>query len=195
MKSYLVIFSIFVSLISSAQVFSPSTHQMVINVERQDFKPLREANWRVMVGNSSLATDDADVSRGGNGLGIGLEKIVSDRWSVGGYFSNIRANVTEKWNWEWMDAEVVKKEYRQSVSVLSAHGKYSFVNYPVNKWNLIQVSLLGGVMAVERLADQPTLIYGAAASYNYDNLIGFELNTKVNIRAEASTSANLVGYF
>ncbi len=79
--------------------------------------------------------------------------------------------------------------------MLNAYGKYAFINYPVNKWNLIQANVLGGLMVFDKGSRNTDVIYGLAASYNYDNVIGFELNTKLNFQAENSTSASLIGYF
>lgn len=187
--------SIVVLLISSITM-AQQPQQIVINVERQDFKPLQEVSWRVLVGNSSIVLDDSNARTTGNGLGVGIERIVSERWSVGAHYMNARSLTVDSNN-QIIDENGVfhSQEYRGNVNALSAYGKFSFVNFPINRWNLIQVSFLGGVANINWSTEVVDAFYGAAASYNYDNLIGFEFNTKVNIRAESSTSANLIGYF
>ncbi len=198
MKLFLAFAVVLISISSFAETAS-SARQIVINVDRQDFKPIQDVSWRVMVGNSNLTLGSGPISSSGSGLGVGIEKMLTDRWSLGGYYSNVRA-LTSDSSGQIFSPEAnqyVKRtsEYRENIGAFSAYGKYSFVNYPINKWNLVQVSILGGMMVVEHSTDVTDGIYGAAVSYNYDNIIGFELNSKVDLRAESFTSANLIGYF
>jgi hypothetical protein len=171
-------------------------NQILINVEREDFKPLQAVQWKVLVGSSSLTMQNGSISRTGNGLGVGIERILSDRWSAGASYANMRVIASDSSFLNQDDfGNQTAREYKENIHVLSAYGKYSIVNLSVNKWNLVQVSLLGGVMDTSASTSKTLLNYGAAVSYNYDNLIGFELNTKVNQYAESATSANLIGYF
>lgn len=185
------------TLILSIQTMAQQPSQIVINVDRQDFKPLQEVSWRLMAGSSSFSKQDNSISRTGTGLGIAIEKILTERWSLGAHYSNIRAltSDTSIYLYDQEGNRAGNREYNENVNLLNAYGKFAFINYPVNKWNLIQANLIGGIMTIDRGAKQVDLIYGIAASYNYDNLIGFELSTKVNFEAETSTSANLIGYF
>ena len=192
MKIYLAMAALLVSTVSMAQ----QPQQMVINVDRQDFKPIQEVSWKIMAGNSNISRTDGNVTRSGTGLGVGIEKMLTDRWAVAAHYANIRSVTAESSYWDKDEnGNYLTHEYRENINAISAYGKFSFVNFPINKWNLVQVSLLGGVMAVDKTSASLEPVYGASASYNYDNLIGFELNTKVNVQAEASTSANLIGYF
>jgi hypothetical protein len=171
-------------------------NQILINVEREDFKPLQAVQWKVLVGSSSLTMQNGNISRTGNGLGVGIERILSDRWSAGASYANMRVIASDSSFLNQDDfGNQTAREYKENIHVLSVYGKYSIVNLSVNKWNLVQVSLLGGVMDTSASTSNTLLNYGAAVSYNYDNLIGFELNTKVNQYAESATSANLIGYF
>lgn len=174
-------------LVSFGAMAQQSQSQIVLNVEREDFNPIDKASWRLMVGTASLDTKEGNVSRSGNGLGFTAEKIMSERFTLGAHLANVSTSVTDR------HFDGTQSEYKQSINMLDAYGKYAFVNYSINKWNQIQVSGLGGALAADKHATQ--LIYGLAASYNYDNVIGFELSTKLNFDAEASTSANLIGYF
>lgn len=190
-----VISAVAVFLVSICAL-SQTSQQIVIAVDREDFKPLQEVSWRIMAGTSSMSVTDGNISRSGNGLGIGIEKMLTSKWAVGVHYANIRSFTSDFDSPIYdLDGNARPFEYRQSINMFDVYGRYSFVNYPVNKWNLIQVSLLAGVMGMDRDARQTQPIYGAAMSYNYDNMLGFELNTKVNLDAEASTSANLIGYF
>lgn len=189
------IFAIAVFLISIGAM-SQTPQQIVIAVDREDFKPLQEVSWKIMAGTSSMSTTDGNVNRSGNGLGVGIEKMLTDRWAIGAHYANIRSFTSDSGNVSYdLDGNSHPFEYRESINMLDVYARYSFVNYPVNKWNLIQVSLLGGVMGMDKHTQGTLPVYGASASYNYDNMLGFELNTKVNVDAEASTSANLIGYF
>ncbi|GEM_PF-2597561 len=175
---------------------SQTPQQIVIAVDREDFRPLQEVSWKIMAGTSSMSTSDRSFSSSGNGLGVGIEKMLTERWALGAHYANVRAYTTDMTNGSYdVDGNFRAMEYRENYNMFDVYGRYSFVSYPVNKWNLIQVSLLGGVMAMDKQTQATQPIYGAAMSYNYDNMLGFELNTKVNIDAEASTSANLIGYF
>lgn len=171
-------------------------NQILINVEREDFNPLQAVQWKVLVGSSSMSMQNGNISRTGNGLGVGIERILTDRWSAGASYANMRviASDSSLGNQDEFGNQTAQ-EYKENIHVFSAYGKYSIVNLSVNKWNLVQVSLLGGVMDTSASASNILLNYGAAVSYNYDNLIGFELNTKVNQYAESAISANLIGYF
>lgn len=183
-------------LLVSIGALSQTQQQIVIAVDREDFKPLQEVSWKILAGTSSMSTSDGNVSRSGNGLGVGIEKMLTNKWAIGAHYANVRAFTTDSQFGTYdMEGNFQQTEYRENINLLDVYGRYSFVNYPVNKWNLIQVSLLGGVMAMDKHTQGTQLIYGASASYNYDNMLGFELNTKVNVDAEASTSANLIGYF
>lgn len=175
---------------------SQTPQQIVIAVDREEFSPLQNVSWKILAGTSSLSTNDGSISRSGNGLGIGVEKMLTSQWGVGAHYANIRTFSTD-YNGSALDSagNTAPYEYRENINMFDIYGRYSFVNYPVNKWNLIQISLLAGVMGMDKHARGTQPIYGASASYNYDNMLGFELNTKVNIDAEASTSANLIGYF
>lgn len=171
-------------------------NQILINVEREDFKPLQAVQWKVLVGSSSLTMQNGNISRTGNGLGVGIERILTDRWSAGATYANMRVIASDSSIVNQDDfGNQTAREYKENIHVFSGYGKYSIVNLSVNKWNLVQVSLLGGVMDASVSVSNTLLNYGAAVSYNYDNLIGFELNTKVNQYAESATSANLIGYF
>lgn len=190
MKRFFLIAAFFVSLGAVAQM----PQQIAISMDRQDFQPIKQANWKIMAGTSSLNVTEGQTSHSGSGLGVGIERALTDRWSMGAHYANVRSlssdssfTLTDS-NGNW-----IAHEYRQSINMFDIYGRFDFVNFPVNRWNLIQVSLLGGGISVDR--DKTQLIYGMAVSYNYDNLLGFELNTKVNWDAEASTSANLIGYF
>ncbi len=192
------LFLAFALVLITTASFAESANQIVINVDRQDFKPIQDVSWRVMVGNSNLTLGNGPISSSGSGLGVGIEKMLTDRWSLGGYYSNVRAMTSDSSGLIYSPEanEYVRGlEYRKNIGAFSAYGKYSFVNYPINKWNLVQVSILGGMMVVEHSSDVTDGIYGAAVSYNYDNIIGFELNSKVDLRAESFNSANLIGYF
>lgn len=182
------------ALLVGFSAMAQTPQQIVISVDRQDFQPLQQVNWKILAGTSSMGTSEGSIERSGNGLGVGIERILSDRWSLGAHYTNIRANVSAPDYYD-ENGNPRRYEYRESVNMVDIYGRFAFVNYPVNKWNQIQVSLLGGAMAMDRHDISTNLIYGAAASYNYDNLIGFELNTKVDLAAQASTSANLIGYF
>lgn len=193
MKGLFFIVAVFVGLTATAQ----TPQQIVISMDRQEFQPLQQVNWKVLAGTSSMGTSEGSIERSGNGLGVGIERILSDRWSLGAHYANVRANASAADYNDYYDANgnARRYEYRESINMVDIYGRFAFVNYPVNKWNQIQVSLLGGAMAMDKHDKSTNLIYGAAASYNYDNLIGFELNTKVDLDAQASTSANLIGYF
>ncbi|OYZ21713.1 MAG: hypothetical protein B7Y39_08935 [Bdellovibrio sp. 28-41-41] len=193
MKGFFFIAAVFVGLAAMAQ----SPQQIIVSMDRQDFQPLQQVNWKILAGSSSMSTSEGLTERSGNGLGIGIERILSDRWSLGAHYTNVRANASAADYNDYYDANgnARRYEYRESVNMVDIYGRFSFINYPVNKWNQIQVGLLGGAIAMDKHDKSTNLIYGAAASYNYDNLIGFELNTKVDLDAQASTSANLIGYF
>ncbi|MBL7544525.1 MAG: hypothetical protein JNL11_11975 [Bdellovibrionaceae bacterium] len=186
-------------LVLSAVAMAQQPSQIVINVDRQDFNPIQQADWRVLAGSTSLAKEYRGETSAGVGLGIGIERMISQRWSVGAQYANVNAMtsgsqgilLTDENGNQYYD----RYERKENINMFNAYGKFNFVNYPVNKWNLIQVSLLGGLMGYDRSTQAVNVIYGAAASYNYDNLIGFELSTKVNLEARSSTSASLVGYF
>ncbi|MBL7556629.1 MAG: hypothetical protein JNM24_12485 [Bdellovibrionaceae bacterium] len=175
---------------------SQTPQQIVIAVDREDFRPLQEVSWKILAGTSSMSTTDGSINRSGNGLGVGIERMLTSKWSIGAHYTNIRTFSSDS-DIAIYDLEGNPRpfEYRESINMVDVYGRYSFVNYPVNKWNLIQVGLLAGLMGMDRHTRGTQPIYGASASYNYDNMLGFELNTKVNIDAEASTSANLIGYF
>lgn len=193
MKSLFIIAAFLVGLSAMAQ----TPQQIVISMDRQDFQPLKQVDWKILAGTSSMGTSEGMTDRSGNGLGVGIERILSDRWSMGAHYANVRANVSaaDYNNYYDENGNPRRYEYRESVNMVDIYARFAFVNYPVNKWNQIQVSLLGGAMAMDTHGKSTNMIYGAAASYNYDNLIGFELNTKVDLDAQASTSANLIGYF
>lgn len=191
-----ILFNIFVQFGALTLAHAQQPNQILINVEREDFKPLQAVQWKVLVGSSSLTMQNGSISRTGNGLGVGIERILSDRWSAGASYANMRVIASDSSFLNQDDfGNQTAREYKENIHVLSAYGKYSIVNLSVNKWNLVQVSLLGGVMDTSASTSKTLLNYGAAVSYNYDNLIGFELNTKVNQYAESATSANLIGYF
>ncbi len=193
MKGFYVIAALLVGMSAMAQ----TPQQIVISMDRQEFQPIQQVNWKILAGTSSMGTSEGSLERSGNGLGIGIERILSDRWSVGAHYTNIRANASNFYIYDSYDenGNPRRYEYRESVNMVDVYGRFAFVNYPVNKWNQIQVGLLGGIMAMDKHDKSTNLIYGASASYNYDNLIGFELNTKVDLDAQASTSANIIGYF
>lgn len=183
-------------VLMGCSVMAQTPQQIVINMDRQEFQPLQQVNWRVMAGSSSISSSDNGSSSSGNGLGIGLERMLTERWSLGAHYANIRSVTSGTYPYLLdNDGRPQAYEYRENINVFDIYGRYSFINYSVNKWNLIQVSLLGGAMTMNRTDNPTQVIYGAAASYNYDNLLGFELSTKVNTYAEASTSASLIGYF
>lgn len=193
MKLVLIVAAFLVSFGAMAE----QSTQIVLNVPREDFGPLQQVNWKLMIGSSSLNTSEGVVSRTGNGLGFAVERFFGERIAIGAHYANIRSTTSDVVYTDGLleNGSRPKYEYRENINMFDIYGKYSFINYPVNKWNLIQVSILGGGMALDRHSQGGQLIYGVAASYNYDNLIGFELNTKVNFDAEAFTSANLIGYF
>lgn len=173
----------------SVQAATAEPTQLVINVPREDFNPEATASWKISAGTSTLNTTDSNIAREGSGLGVGIEKIFTPKWSAGAHYTNVRAQVTDS-----ASNNNISK-YTDSVSVFDVFGKFSFVDYSVNKWNQIQFGLLAGAMNVYVASSDFQPIYGAAASYNYDNTIGVELNTKVNSKSEAFSSANVVGYF
>lgn len=173
----------------SVEAATAEPTQLVINVPREDFNPETTVSWKISAGTSNLNTNEGSITREGSGLGIGIEKIFTPQWSAGVHYTNIRAQVTDAAS----DNNIYK--YTQSVSVFDVFGKFSFVNYSLNKWNQIQFGLMAGAMNVDFASKNIEPIYGAAAAYNYDNTIGIELNTKVNSASEAFSSANVVGYF
>lgn len=185
MKMFLFVCSLF---FASSAVAQEAT-QLVINVKKEDFKPERNVGWTVTAGATNLNMTYDSTERTGSGLGVGIEKMLNENWDLGAHYASVRAN------------EVYRQEGLPEISttsslhVANAYGKYSFVNYPLNRWNLLRVSVLGGAMIVNQAPQAAKLIYGAAISYNYDNTIGIELNTKLTPSTTTTTSANIIGYF
>lgn len=199
------LFSSFVFVCLSSLAIAAEPNQIVINVERSDFKPLQEVNWRIMAGTTSLTRNEED-SFSGTGLSVGVEKMVTQKWSAGVQYSNVNGIQSRPGrenrvvgNPQTGEAAVysvdTSTEQRSSLGVLTGFGKFSFVDYPINRWNLLQLNLIGGLSAYSKYGNNLQAIYGASLAYNFDNLIGFELGTKVNLKAEASTNMNLIGYF
>lgn len=183
------LFSSFILICLSAVLVNAEPNRLVINVERSEFKPLQEVSWRILAGSASFTRSQEGSSFSGSGLGVGIEKILNPKWTAGLHYTNVNGIRSQNY------FAYESNEYRENMGALSGYGKYSFVNFPVNQWNLIQVNLLGGISVYDRYANNIQPVYGASASYNYDNLIGFEFGTRVNLKAESSTSANLIGYF
>lgn len=169
--------------------FSSLADQIVLRVPNEDFNPIKKAQWKVMVGSASTNFSEGDYDRSARGLGISLEREVYTHLNLGLQYANLKSNTVHTFN------KTERQEYSESVNALAAYGKYSFVNYDVNRWNLLQLNLIGGAQAVERMNPNAQLIYGASISYNYDNTLGFEVDSKINMDAESFSSANLIGYF
>lgn len=183
MNKLLSVLVIFAGLAASA-------NQIVINVPNEDFNPIKQAQWKVMVGSAATSFTEGDYDRSARGLGVSVEREIYSHLNLGLQYANLKSNTVYSYN-----NNQDRQEYTESLNSLSAYGKYSFVNYGINKWNLLQLNLLGGAATVEKMAPAVQLIYGASVSYNYDNLIGFEVDSKINSNAENFTSANLIGYF
>jgi hypothetical protein len=175
----------------SAALVNAEPSRIVINVERSDFKPLQEVSWRIMAGSVGMTRNQDNYSFSGSGLSISADKMFSPKWSAGMNFSNVSGIQSESLD----DVSSGTREIRTNFYTFTGYAKYSFINFPVNQWNLIQMHLLGGVSVYDKYSNSVQPVYGASAEYNYDNLIGFELGTRVNLKAEASTNLNLIGYF
>lgn len=166
-----------------------SADQIVLKVPNEDFNPIKKAHWKLMVGSAATNFSKGDYDRSARGLGVSLEREIYTNVSLGLQYANLKSNTVHSFN------KTEKEEYTESVNALAAYGKYSFVNYDVNRWNLLQLNLIGGAQVVERMSPGAQLIYGASISYNYDNTLGFEIDSKINMDAESFSSANLIGYF
>ncbi|MCK6597778.1 MAG: hypothetical protein L6Q37_05390 [Bdellovibrionaceae bacterium] len=164
--------------------------QIVVNVPTEDFGPMKSAQWQLSVSQSSIAVDQSNLSMSATGLSLAAQRKVWDNLSLGAQFGVLKSNTTEY----YYQGEV-QTNYREAIVSSMAYAKYAFINYPLNRWNQIQVSALGGVSHIQKMQEGFDAIYGASISYNYDNLIGFEVDSKINTKAEALTSAGFVGYF
>lgn len=168
--------------------FVASANQIIYTTTPEDFNPIKKSDWKVLVGSTAVSFSTGNSDTSGRGLGLAIEKNIMQNIGLGFQYANIRANTTEKLSYETI-------EYTEGINAAAAYGKFSFVNYSINKWNLLQLNVLGGLSLVENIKSNPQIIYGAAMAYNYDNLLGFEVDTKINTKAEPMTSASFIGYF
>lgn len=164
-------------------------NQIVLSVPNEDFNPLKQTTWQVLVGNTAASFSSSDFSRNVRGLGIAVERQFFTNLNFGLQYANMKSNTTEKINAN------EQRQYTEAINSATLYGKYAIVNYSLNKWNLMQLHVLGGISSIEKMKPTPQPVYGAALTYNYDNLIGMELDSKVNTEAESLSSLSLIGYF
>lgn len=178
--------------------FVASANQIIYTTTPEDFNPIKETAWKMMVGNTSFSSNTSEYKRSGNGLSLSVERSILKNISAGAQLGILRSNTTQylgQFNYDNGQENQATFSYNEALVMGSLYGKFSFVNYPVNKWNLIQINLLGGVNYMQKVQNFPAFIYGASVSYNYDNLIGLEIDSKIDLDAQAITSANVIGYF